>query len=703
MSSTLEIRAILRDEFSAAVEKMKAEILSLGTTATTAGAAMRQGMSSVLPTMESVNESLGRNVAQLRAQAAAYKSAEGQEYLASQKALRAEIDQLTQSGENNGMTWQTIASKYYLVSQAASFASNVIGSLVESASKYEMIRERLNAAEKSEDLGGKDFKDIRELAKKPGLGFEQAASTMATLRGMKVTAIEAKSLINGIAAANASAAGTAEQFGGVMYQVQQSISLGRLMAEDLRPIMQSIPTLGAAIQESFGSSSAEQLNKRLKESGMSVRDFWLKVSELGQNLPATGETISNNLDNMSDAWTRFKASLTNTDVIKSATGALAQMIEAMAMATEGDKAGLGKMGIANWGKEIEQIEAKISKERENPYADKGKIKDLIRELDNAKQSYSMAISQSMIGGGTSVQGYHGEGIGSTAPRGKTQQQIEEEEKAAKKYAEAVKKNAEMIEDVEIDAFNKAEQDRANRNQTLRMKLGSSDGLIKSEAYMKEDKKQDDDYWKDREKAEADYKKQFNANQKVIFAAYKLDEEKKTKITEDEWKARSDMARSYADTLAGTMASAYTDIWVNGRDTFSALYDAFSEMITKMAIEMAAKATIFGALSLIPGMGGATGLLGGAGSFIFGARASGGAVFPGMTYRKNEDAYGGGGEPFRPSTAGTIMPNRSSTGTGSDGAVHYHFAAGTSRADAGYIVRAIQQGTRERRRTVSRGL
>lgn len=715
MSSTLEIRAILRDEFSASVEKMKAEILSLGTTATTAGDAMRQGMSSVLPTMESVNESLGRNVAQLRAQAAAYKSAEGQEYLASQKALRAEIDQLTQSGEKQGVTWANIASKYYLVSQAAGIAGNVMGSLVDAASKYEMIRARLNAAERSESLGGKDFETIQELAKKPGLGFEQAASTFATLRGMKVTATEATKLINGIAAANSSAAGTAEQFGGVMYQIQQSVSLGRLMAEDLRPIMQQIPTLGAAIQESFGASQAEQLNDRLKESGMNVRDFWLKVADLGKNLPATGETISNNLDNMGDAWVRFRAALTNTEAIKNATGALASFVETAAKALEfsSKENALRKKAEKSLGIRTTKTNALTDVGFAEGAADEAKIQaEMIRLRQEEvwaamNEEYDKAEHEDQERWDKQVK---------KDLDAWEQKQKEKRDKFQKKWDEDRAQER-------ADAINKAEQDRANRDQILRMKLGRAGGEdvakvhegfgkvyagyadvgIRSESYMKDDKKQDDDYWKDREKAEADYKKQFNANQKAIFSAYKLDEENKTKITEDEWKARSDMARSYAETLSSTMASAYTDIVVNGRDVFASLYDAFSEMITKMAIEMAAKATIFGALSLIPGMGGATGLLGGAGSFIFGARASGGAVFPGVTYRKNEDAYGGGGELFRSSTSGTITPNRSSTGTGPDGAVHYHFAAGTSRADAGYIVRAIQQGTKERRRTVSRGL
>jgi len=690
----LQIRAILKDEFSAAAQKIIQELGQIGAHGSAAGAAMRSGMSSALPTAEAVTESLGRQNAQLRAQIAAYKSPEGAQYLSQQRRLREEVDALTQSGEKQSMTWANIASKYYLVAQAASFAAGVTGSLVEAASKYEMIRARLNAVERSESLGGKDLETIQELAKKPGLGFEQAASTFATLRGMKVTATEATKLINGIAAANASAAGTAEQFGSVMYQIQQSVSLGRLMAEDLRPIMQQIPTLGAAIQESFGSSSAEQLNKRLKESGMNVRDFWLKVAELGQNLPATGETISNNLDNMSDAWTRFKAALTNTDAIKSATGFLATFIEKLA---EGKELAAKRKELAKEmrGREGNTWSDVLFGETENEF-----VRRYMQEGGRAKNAALIGqTSQSEAGASYAAH--------MTAPKTiaeKTAAQIEEEEKAAKKYAEAVKKNAEMIEDVRIDAFNKAEQDRANRDQILRMKLGSSDGLIKSESYMREDKKKDDEYWKARDKENQDLIRESKDIEKQITDFDRKEAERRSKIWEDEWQRRSDLARNYADTLSSTMASAYTDIWVNGRDVFASLYDAFSEMITKMAIEMAAKATIFGALSLIPGMGGASGLLGGAGSFIFGARATGGVTLPGVRYRVNEDGYnGGGGEMFRSSSAGTISPNRGGGGGGGGNVQHFHFAAGTSRADRGAIVRAIKTATKSRENSVARGI
>lgn len=327
MSGNVELRAILRDEITPTLAKIEAALSKTGATGVSAGNSIGGAYMPIIRTSRQLTDELERNVAQLSKQRDAMRSPEWKAFADQQSALKHEIAAMTGETTSLGASWQGIAAKFYLASSAIQPLVAGMGSLVDAAKQYDSIRSRLIAAEGSQALGTQDFKEVQEMAKKPGLGFEQAASAMATLRGMKVTAAEAKQLILGVAQANASAAGTAEQFGAVMYQIQQSVSLGRLMSEDLKPIMQQIPTLGAAIQEHFGASQAEELNKRLKESGKSVRDFWMEVAQLGQNLPAAGETIANNLDNIGDAWIRLKVSFTDTEQIKAATGALAKLLD----------------------------------------------------------------------------------------------------------------------------------------------------------------------------------------------------------------------------------------------------------------------------------------------------------------------------------------------------------------------------------------
>ena len=704
MSATLEIRAVLKDEFEAAARRMIADLTQIGAAGTSAGASLRMGMSSALPSVEAVNESLGRNNAQLRAQIAAYKSPEGATYLAEQKRLREEVDKLTSSGEKNSMTWANIASKYYMVSQALGTVANATMAVVDATAKYDTITMRLNAFEGSAQAGAEAMEKLQKLAKQPGLGLEQASSAYAGLRALKESGSEATAIIEAIAKANASMGGGADEFGRAMAQIQQMLGKGKLMAEDINTISESIPNFRALIMDAFGTTDTKALNAKY-----SVQELLKGIEEAAAKLPPPGETIRNNMDNIGDAWLRLKASIGDADSIKAATGFLATFIEKLA---EGNELAAKRKKIAQEmrGREGNTWSDVLFGETENEF-----IRHYMQEGGRTKNA-ALIGQTSQSGAGASYAAYM------TAPKTiaeKTSAQIKAEEDAAKKIAAARDK----MDDMEVERVNRRNRELVEHRVALQNKLGRSENVYKGtyigtqsgrlygsmgglqwgENQMKEDKAADDKYWDDRKKTQdkiKDLDEKIIAQEKRVKDARGKVIEAETKAEQAEWEKRSQLAIHYANTLSSTMESAYADIWVNGRDVFSSLYDAFSEMVTKMALEMAAKATIFGIFSAFGGGG----LLGGASSFIFGARASGGAVFPGMTYRRNEDAYGGGGEPFRPSTSGTIMPNRSSTGSGSGGGdVHYHFAAGTTRADAGYIVRAIQQGTKERRRTVSRAI
>lgn len=329
-TNTFTLVGKFQDDISGPISAARASVASIS------GAA-QSSFASAAKSVADLSIKLQDNIVKLQAEKALLQDPVYRKRAQEVEQLKREIDGLTGSLGEQKTGWANIAGGYYVAAQAMGMVSAGVMSIVDAAKQYDSIRSRLNAAEGSSILGAQDFREIQEMAKKPGLGFEQAASTMATLRGMKVTAGEAKQLILGIAQANASAAGTAEQFGAVMYQIQQSISLGRLMSEDLKPIMQQIPTLGAAIQEHFGASQAEELNKRLKESGTSVRDFWLEVANLGQQLPATGETIANNIDNMGDAWVRFRAALSDNAVIKGATRAMTGLLDKISEFLEKDQ------------------------------------------------------------------------------------------------------------------------------------------------------------------------------------------------------------------------------------------------------------------------------------------------------------------------------------------------------------------------------
>ena len=395
-NATVELRAILRDEITSGLKTINDNMLQMGRSAETAasetkdlGAStsalqnllstlnvtstqsqdalrriaaaseitaealrgagestqkMPQGLKSALPTIQSVTDALGSQVAALRAQRDAMSSPDYQKYGTQMRDLQSEIKEMEGKlwGErdnvnSNSMAWANIAGKLFIAQQVYQTLAPAIMSVVHAAADYDSVRTRLAVTEGSQSMADLDLKKLQELAKLPGLGFEQAAQAASALRSMRVSANDAFSIIDGIAKANASMGGGAEQFGRVMYQLQQSIGKGKVMAEDMNAIKEAIPNLGALLEDAYGTSDSEKINKRLQETGESVRSFWMKVADMARNLPPAGDTINNNLDNISDNWKRFKANLIDSDFLKKITGNLADLSEALANTAEKSK------------------------------------------------------------------------------------------------------------------------------------------------------------------------------------------------------------------------------------------------------------------------------------------------------------------------------------------------------------------------------
>ena len=233
----------------------------------------------------------------------------------------------SEAGDSITSSWTNMASGFYMAQTALSKAYTGIKAITEAAAEYDSIRMRLKAVEGSSIISEKDFKMIQEMAKLPGLGFGEAANAFSGLRSLRVAGTEAANIIKGLAEANAAMGGGAEAFGRVMYQVQQSVGVGKLMGEDLRAIKEAIPNIGALMQDAYGTADAEAINKRLQESGKSVKDFWTEMANMAHGLPPAGETITNNLDNIGDSLKKIKAELVDTDSIKTATHAIGASLD----------------------------------------------------------------------------------------------------------------------------------------------------------------------------------------------------------------------------------------------------------------------------------------------------------------------------------------------------------------------------------------
>lgn len=155
------------------------------------------------------------------------------------------------------------------------------------------------------------------------------------------------------------------------------------------------------------------------------------------------------------------------------------------------------------------------------------------------------------------------------------------------------------------------------------------------------------------------------------------EEHNAKMVEGAW-------QSTASSAASAFSSAFQEIGKKHGDLMGVLEDQFTEMLNKMASDLAANAFVFGLLSLVAPEGAAFSFASGAGGLtgaLLGQRATGGSVMPGGSYIVGERQA----ETFRATVPGQITNH---TTNHTYGAVTVNVSGGGSSVDANAIAQAV---------------
>lgn len=147
--------------------------------------------------------------------------------------------------------------------------------------------------------------NLRKAAEAPGLDFEQAIKASLRLQGVGLSAENARETIVQLANAIATSGGTAENLNGVTVQLAQIISKGRILNSDLLVMKENMPGLAKIMKETFGTDQAE----RLREMGVSGKEFVEKITAAMAKLPRVEGGISNSIVNAGTAIKIFLASV----------------------------------------------------------------------------------------------------------------------------------------------------------------------------------------------------------------------------------------------------------------------------------------------------------------------------------------------------------------------------------------------------------
>ena len=214
------------------------------------------------------------------------------------------------------------ADKLTTTGQNLSFVSAGLlalsGASLKAFSDLQAIEKGLEAIEGSSAAAGDAITRIKKIAQAPGLGLEDAAQGYTNLRAVGFEAAKAeKTLIEFGNALALSGKGKAE-LGAVLSQITQMSSKSKVLAEDLKPILNAIPSVAKILREEFGTVDSEEISKKLQQSGTSTTQFVeLLVSKLSE-LDRVSGTFKNTSENLSDAMRISGASFGN--VINKVTG-----------------------------------------------------------------------------------------------------------------------------------------------------------------------------------------------------------------------------------------------------------------------------------------------------------------------------------------------------------------------------------------------
>jgi tape measure domain-containing protein len=149
----------------------------------------------------------------------------------------------------------------------------------------------------SAQLAEEEFTKLREVAKLPGIGLEEAVKGSINLQAIGLSADDARTAMTAFGNAIATVGGGKENFDLAIRGFGQLTNASKPLQQDLYQIANQLPQVNKLMIEAFGTNRAEDL-AAMGISGKQLADFL--VQKLGE-LPKVSGGIKNAFENMSDS------------------------------------------------------------------------------------------------------------------------------------------------------------------------------------------------------------------------------------------------------------------------------------------------------------------------------------------------------------------------------------------------------------------
>ncbi|OZI06586.1 hypothetical protein BWI93_19090 [Siphonobacter sp. BAB-5385] len=170
--------------------------------------------------------------------------------------------------------------------------------------ELDALRRGLAVVEGNADKAMQRQKDLKQIYALPGLGIQEALRGDVLFRQAGgYSAAESFDIMKQFGNAIALGGGGKEQFGLVLMQLTQMSTKTKVLAEDLKPLINQAPVAAGAIRKLFGTVDSEQISKQLQAAGKGPREF---ISMLTAELAKAERVTSgfkNGVENLQDSMT----------------------------------------------------------------------------------------------------------------------------------------------------------------------------------------------------------------------------------------------------------------------------------------------------------------------------------------------------------------------------------------------------------------
>lgn len=141
------------------------------------------------------------------------------------------------------------------------------------------------------------LRELQEIARAPGIGFEEAVKGDIRLRAVGISAGQSAKVLREFANAIALTGGGATELNSVTVQLAQLSAKGKVLAQDLRPVIEAAPAVSQALIKLYGTVDSETISASLAKQGKSSQDFIAILTDTLAELPRVGASFTNALEN----------------------------------------------------------------------------------------------------------------------------------------------------------------------------------------------------------------------------------------------------------------------------------------------------------------------------------------------------------------------------------------------------------------------